>query len=252
MWLSPFSRASQHLTSSPPLSSVPFDLLFLHAVVPPSLESLRAKQRGKKFLNSWWKAVSRSFKLTDLLNGKRPSSTLRPESKLVLTLWAILDIPFQFVFGKYNTESTLARVPAHDRTALLSPAERKGSGNGVFIPLDDKGRPKTLEGKIKWLKQDRAAREAKRDPWKDYRVVWLPVYWRTRVHSLIFGAVGSCAAALAVVALVPLLVGRLFTAWLMGLWGGEVGAEMHDGYSLVSPALVAILLDQSVLQSPFA
>lgn len=217
---------------SPPLTSIPFDLLFINAFIPPTFEAIRAKQKGKRLLGTWWRAASAFYKLTPLLYGRKISSTRKPDSALSTLIWRILDIPFQMMFGAYDPSETQVRVPASDRTILLPIAERQGPNNGVFIRLDATGKPRTLDETLRLLKQDRAAREGGRDPIADYQVVWVPRFWRTRVYVMILSALASCSAVLAVGFFGTLVVGRLCTAWAFGNGVGD--GRVHDGYSLVS------------------
>jgi E3 ubiquitin-protein ligase MARCH6 len=107
---------------------------------------------------------------------------------------------------------------------LATLAERRREG--VFIPLDSKGAPRTEADKIRLLKQDRAARKAGRNPKDDYTVVTLPDFWRTRVYALLAFMLFSAACVTAGLIFVPLAIGRQVTAF----WFDEV---VYDGYSWV-------------------
>ncbi|KAK4684277.1 E3 ubiquitin-protein ligase MARCH6, partial [Tremellales sp. Uapishka_1] len=215
----------------PPLSSVPFDLLFLHLVLPPSWLLLWPYSRSKRMLNMWWKYTVSQYRLTSLLYGQEAAANESQDDPYVLaSIWPVLDSIYQFVFGGYDNAATLARVPSADQVALLSPAERRKGG--VFVLLDNEGRPKTENGKLNLLKQDKLAREAGRDPQADYTVVWLPRYWRIRIHSFIFSALVTTAFAIAVGFFVPLGIGRL----AMGM---VFGSGVHDGYNLLAGGYIA-------------
>lgn len=177
----------------------------------------------KRALHAWWHATAKAFNLTSLLHGK--TARFKTESRLTISTWRVADFFGQLVFGKYDTTESDARVPSSDQVVLLPPAERKG--NGVFVMLDKLGAPKTADDKLRLLKQDRAAREGGRDPRADYRIVWLPRFWRTRVHALIFAALGTASAVIALAFFVPLVVGRLASSLF-------IEEEVHDGYSWVS------------------
>ena len=218
-----------------PPTSIPFDLLFLHLVVPPTAALIRPKHKAKRLWNSYWQLTARAFALSHLMYG--PDNASSPHEKkhggvrMIEAVWPILDPIYQIIFGRYNKASTEARVPATDRVALLTQQERQQ--DGVFVPLDEAGTPRTKQGKLALLKQDRKARQAKRDPRKDYQIIWLPRYWRTRIHTFVFSALGTASAILAVAFFAPLLVGRAAL--------GMFAADIHDGYSYVIGAYVCLL-----------
>ncbi|ORX38932.1 hypothetical protein BD324DRAFT_617907 [Kockovaella imperatae] len=213
------------LANYAPLSSVPFDLLYLHLAVPPTLEFLKPSVRGAAIWKFYWTIACRSFCLSSLLHGKRHNAQCQQGGPRILEwIWPILDIPLQRLFGPYDPAGTYARVPAADQVGLLPASERKKGG--VFIPLTKEGSPKDDEGKLRLLKQDQRARALKRDPRKDYTVVWLPQYWRTRIHAFIFAAIGVTGWAIAMLLFVPILVGRATLGML-------VSEEMHDGYAFL-------------------
>lgn len=144
---------------------------------------------------------------------------------MLAAIYPILDLPFQLLFGQYDKQQTDARVPGADQIVLLSPSQRKRGG--VFVPLDGAGAPHTEEDKLRLLKQDRAAREAGRDPKADYTVISLPRYWRTRIHVFILVALTAASLTMAIGFFTPLVIGR--EAMRM------VFSELpHDGYNLVS------------------
>ena len=161
------------------------------------------------------------YNLNSLL---RNAKTVPPESAAATRIWGILDVLDQIILGRYQNHSCRARVPAADSLVLLKPEERRG--RGVFIRLDEKGSTTNEEDKMMILRQDRAAREKNRDPKKDYTVVWLPQYWRTRVHALIMTAL--CAGGLIACTLVvgPLITGRMILDRFLP-------EPAHDGYNWV-------------------
>ena len=212
---------------------MPYDLLFLHLVLPPSIEYIRPRRRLQKAWNYWWRISTAAFRLTSLLRQPRRYPGMRlPVDNAPQRGWWMLDKVLQLVFGRYDNAQTAARVPAADQTVLLPPAERKNGG--VFIPLDSSGVPCNPDDKLRLLKQDRAAREAGRDPAHDYTVVTLERYWRTRIHAFIGFTVTTVAAAIAVGFLVPLVVGR-------AALGFVVGETTHDGYNIVSRQCLDLL-----------
>lgn len=203
-----------------PLSSVPFDLLFLHLILPPSWDSLRIFHRLKKGLAYWWTFTVRTLNLSSLIFGTQPQQ--KPESKEVQLFWLVTDAFCQAVFGPYDNRATPARVPASDRVELLPITDRRREG--MLIALDHTGAPRTVADRIRLLKQDRAARNAGRDPRRDYTVIQLPDYWRTRVYALLFLALLTSSFVVGSLVFVPLAVGRLATRLLFA-------RSVFDGYS---------------------
>jgi len=206
-----------------PLSSVPFDLLFLHLILPPTWESLRVYHRLKKGLALWWNFTVRWLELSSLILGVE--TVKEPQSKTVQLAWLVTDAICQSLFGRYDNRATRARVPASDRIELLPLTE--GKREGMFIPLDHKGAPKTEADELRLLRQDRAACRAGRNPLKDYIVVSLPDYWRTRIHVLLGVGLMSTSLLVATLFFFPLAVGRLATSFLLP-------TPVFDGYSWVS------------------
>jgi len=209
---------------SGPMSSVPFDVLFLHLVLPASVDSLQPRHRLKNAWSVYWRTAASAFHLTSLMYGRRQPAKEDGGSFGTEGIWPILDKPFQLLFGQYKNTQTDARVPGADQIVLLSPAERRKGG--VFVPVDPQGATRTPEDKLRLLKQDRAAREAGRDPKTDYTVIWLPRYWRTKIHAFIVVTLTTVSITLALGCFVPLVVGRAAMAMLFT-------ESTHDGYNLV-------------------
>ncbi|KLT41435.1 hypothetical protein CC85DRAFT_286468 [Cutaneotrichosporon oleaginosum] len=205
-----------------PLSSVPFDILFLHLIIPPSWEMLYLPHRMRKLFVVWWGYAVKKLRLVSLIFGMevRP----KPSSYGSHIAWLLADAACQFIFGRYDNRATRARVPASDRVELATLAERRREG--VFIPVDQRGAPRTEADRIRLLKQDFAARKAGRNPKADYTIVSLPDFWRTRVYALLAFMLFSASCVTAGLIFVPLALGRQATA----LW---FGAPVYDGYSWV-------------------
>lgn len=202
-------------------TSVPFDLIFLYLGLPPLINSVRPRHQGKRLWAAYWRLVTDAFALGPLMYGQS-----RQAGQLEF-IWAPLDPFFQFAFGTYEPTATFARVPASDRVSLMPQADRKR--DGVFIPLDEHGCPKTPQAKLALLKQDRRARQKNRSAAEDYQVVWLPSFWRTRIHVFIFLAITAASVALATMTFVPLIVGR-----------AALGSR-HDGYNYMLGASTCAL-----------
>lgn len=202
-------------------SSVPFDLLFVYLAIPPTINMVRPRHKAKRLWNAFWRQTTHAFALAPLMYGQPP------RAGSVEFIWPVVDPFFQFLFGPYEIAATFARVPATDRVVLMPQPDRKR--DGVFVLLDDQGRPKTPEAKTALLLQDRRARQMQRTPKDDYQMIWLPAYWRTRIHAFILCAIGTAGAALASVAYGPLVVGRAALS------------SRHDGYNYIFGTYVCLL-----------
>ncbi|OXG23731.1 E3 ubiquitin-protein ligase MARCH6 [Cryptococcus neoformans Ze90-1] len=213
-----------------PITSVPFDLLFLHLAIPPTIDLVRPQSRARRLFIQWWRAVTTRYRLTNLV-APVPNENERSEAptKLENALWPICDWICQKLFGKYRTEATDARVPASDSVVLM-PIEQRRKEGGVFVPLDESGIPYNRADKLRLLKQDKIAREAGRLPTSDYTVVWLPKYWRTRIHMFVASALASMSIVIALAVFMPLAVGRM-------MWK-TLGMDVHDGYSWFAGAYI--------------
>ncbi|KAL7421432.1 hypothetical protein Q5752_004318 [Cryptotrichosporon argae] len=234
--------------SLPPISSVPFDLLFLHLGVPPLWTSLRLQDRCRIKFRSFYRNTVRLLNLSSLLlpysrrfayfhrvqvalgpDGEMTATMLRkatvtdPADRVLDKAFAAVDRVVQIIFGKYDASAALVRVPARDTVVLLPPTERRG----IFIRLDESGQPRTPEDKLQLLKQDRATREARREPIIDYQLVNLPAHWKTRIFVLMLASVVVVSATIATLTLGPLLVGRAAIAML-------TPEPVHDGYSMLA------------------
>jgi hypothetical protein len=144
-----------------------------------------------------------------------------------------VDVIATLIYGKGPTNESMTRVPNDDKVALLTAAKSKG---GMFVQLDDKGVPRTEEGKLKILRQNQAAIRNKRDPHKDYTIVWLPSYFQARINLFLLGALTTGALGLGVCAYVPLVAGRALLERILD----SDPAQIHDGYSYVSIRSVVI------------
>jgi E3 ubiquitin-protein ligase MARCH6 len=204
------------------ITTVPFDLLFFSIAIGPTLSALRFGNRGRRWMRRWWDATAYAFNLTAMLTDH--DRTTKIEHPAVLRAWRVLDFFAQIALGKYDTHETWARVPAADSVVLLKPEVRKG--RGVFVRLDNQGRTLTPDGSLLMLQQNQAATKANRDPHKDYKRVWLPRYWRTRVHAVVYTALALSGTVVATALFAPLVVGRL-------ILDRAFGHPVHDGYNWV-------------------
>lgn len=220
MTMKPLANANNMPSNA--LSTAPFDYLILSMLTSPSVVKLFPWPSFRRRIERWWRDTISLYNLGSLL---RYSRVVQRESPYATRIWSILDVIDQIVLGRYHNATCKARVPASDGIVLLRPEERKG--RGVFVRLDVNGAPTNEEDKMMMLRQDRAAREKHRDPKKDYTVVWLPKYWRTRVHALIMTTLVTAGALACAVLVGPLIAGRLMLDRLLP-------HPAHDGYNWVS------------------
>lgn len=225
--------SSELTADSGPISSVPFDLLFVHLVIPPSIMAFRPKKMLKKVWNFCWRGTCRAFRISSIMYGTKRHEEIAGGNAILERIWPILDPICKGIRGKYNNASGDARVPSSDRIAFAY--RQNGAKWPAFIHLDESGVPKSEADKIRLLRQDRAARKKGRDPKKDYRIVWLPPYWLTRLWALLVVTMVGCGFGLAVTVVVPLLVGRA----AMDLVFGE---ELHDAYNVVCLSVYMFLI----------
>lgn len=216
--------------SSGPLSPIPFDYIFLLVALPHTIHSIRPQRTLKKFLGVYWRYSTRLLRLDRLLlnssDGRDWTQPAKP-GRVESIIWNALDIPFRLLFGSYQSDATFARVPAQDRVVLLSVKVRGSTRReGMFIPLDDRRQPKTEHDKLKMIRQDLLSRKADRNPVMDFKVVFLPEKWRTRVHVFILSMLAGGGATMGLATLGPIVLGREI---LKGRFG-----QVHDGYSFVS------------------
>jgi E3 ubiquitin-protein ligase MARCH6 len=222
--------------SSGPLSPIPFDYIFLLVALPHTVHSIRPQRTLKKFLGVYWRYSTRLLRLDRLLlnssDGRDWTQPAKP-GRVESIIWNALDIPFRLLFGSYQSAATFARVPAQDRVVLLSVKVRGSTRReGMFIPLDDRRQPKTEHDKLKMIRQDLLSRKADRNPVKDFKVVYLPEKWRTRVHVFILSLLAGGGATMGLATLGPIVLGREI---LKGRFG-----QVHDGYSFVSFTYLAL------------
>ena len=207
---------------------MPFDVLICHLAIPPILAYARPQNKARRVWTWYWRVATRAFSLTYLFYGEQEAAMLQRQytgPEWLEKLWEFIDPILQVALGEYDSDETRARVPSADRVALLPADERRK--DGVFVPLNRKGAPKTDTGKLVLLKQNRVAFEAKRDPKKDYTIVWLPRYWRTRIHLFMLHMMLMMGALFAGAFFGPILVGR-------GVFGMVTDRPVYDGNSYVS------------------
>ncbi|ORY29145.1 hypothetical protein BCR39DRAFT_532887 [Naematelia encephala] len=209
-----------------PISSIPFDLLFIHLAIPPSIKALRLQRRLRFLWRYLFRRAVALFGLTDLVYGKRKVGQLpdiTPPAWLE-TLWKPADFIYRTFVEIYDPiQGGSVRAPSSNVT-FENLHGRKPDKRGAFIALDESGSPKSQEDKIRLLRQDRLTRSKARDPKKDFTVLEIPPYWLARVWALIYLTLISLGIGIGVVTLLPVVLGRAAFD-ILGV------KQLHDGYS---------------------
>ena len=209
------------------LSSVPFDVLFLFVIAPAMLRLCRPMDRCRRLFDKFWSRSVSLLCLSSLVqDGMYPVEQSAPSHSSRI-FWSTVSFFIRHMLSDYNPKATYARVPNRDQLKLLPNPDRRP---GTFILLDPLGTPQSREDKLRLLKQDQAAKNAGRDPEKDYAMVWLPQWWQARIYGLIFLALSFATAFLAIGFFGPILIGRLAIQYVSG-------KDLHDGYAYVGFAI---------------
>ncbi|KAJ9106134.1 hypothetical protein QFC21_001276 [Naganishia friedmannii] len=209
------------------LTIAPVDILILILGFPESVRQLRWQDSFKVVTRFCFKFLSETLRLSSYFRGiqiPEEERAGRVETKLLYLHRRCSNLVSKLTNREINDEfyeGTYMRVPYADQVILLKPRKN------VFIPVNDYGIPKTDKDKVLWLMQDRAAIKGHRDPRKDYCMVYLPPFYRTRfwAFGLFLWAFISWTIVFAL--LVPILVGRIATHHF-------IGREVHDGMNLIA------------------
>ncbi|KAF5353123.1 hypothetical protein D9758_008724 [Tetrapyrgos nigripes] len=205
-----------------PLSSVPVDLIFLHLVLPYTMNYFRPRKALKKFATKVWQALAKRLRLTSYFFGGRwkaeeyTPKTWSLKRLLNLGAGAVEDAPV----NPAEYDGTFRRVPATDHIAL--PREMRATAD-----VDFQGKPVSEAAASLMLQQDMEAHKAKRNPKDDYLIVYIPPSFRYRIISFIalLWSIGALCLGLGVA--IPIQLGRAF-------FNLTLGREVHDGYSIIA------------------
>ncbi|KDQ12990.1 hypothetical protein BOTBODRAFT_399709 [Botryobasidium botryosum FD-172 SS1] len=202
-----------------PLSEIPIDLLFVHNVIPPTVNHFRPKKFLNGMLTLWWKTTAKRLRLTSYMFGERQ---LDEEYSTEWT-WTSL-----YQRGPVSAQKELDRVPdggfirapAGDNIAFTKEGQMLIKTNEAGEPLEERGR------ELKKA-QDEAALNAQRNPSEDYRIVYVPPYFTQRVLFFIY-LLWLTGATFTVVSLAtPIFLGRYIFTFL-------TERPVHDGYSFIA------------------
>lgn len=196
-----------------PLSVVPIDLLFLHLVLPYTMQYFRPRKLLKQNSVHVWKFLAAQLRLSSYLFGGR-----HPEEEV--------DYMHSLVFGPQThglgaaRAGTFRRVPNSDNIALVK-------GQSATVQVDEEGRPVNPKELRLMQVQDAEAEKNKRNVKDDYTIVYMPPYFRYRVFAFIGAVWTICSLVLASALAIPVLVGRIFFKLF-------VPHQVHDGYAFVA------------------
>ena len=199
-----------------PLSTVPYDLVFMHLILPYTIHYFRPRAAARQIGAVFWTSLSVTLRVSSYMFGERhPVEELASKeffgfrSKKVIApdTW------------EQRREGGWRRVPANDNVAIVR-------GMRATVEVTEAGQPiNEVEARLFKLQNAEAERH-KRNVDDDYTVVYIPPYFKYRIVLFIVTVWTVCCIAIAAVLAGPVLLGRrfflLFTA-----------REVHDGYSFV-------------------
>lgn len=206
-------RERAHVFLREPLSVVPIDLLFLHLVLPYTLQYFRPRKFLKQQSVHVWKFLARQLRLSSYLFGGR-----HPNEEV--------DYTHSLIFGAQThglnaaRTGTFRRVPNSDNIALVK-------GQPATVEVDEDGRPvNDKEARLMQL-QDSETEKNKRNIKDDYTITYMPPHFRYRALAFVAGVWIICSIFLAAALAIPVLLGR-------GFFKLFVPYHVHDGYSFVA------------------
>lgn len=194
-----------------PLSEIPVDLLFLHIIAPATLTRLRPKRAMRYLLHKWWKMAARQLRLSSFMYGKRYDT----EEQFDTRPWSARLRPSSTPNLEFR--GALVRVPATDAMTMTS-------NQPVLIQVDEKGNPKTDQGKLVMQAQNEAVIRAGLTVADTFTITYIPPDFRTRViyFTCYFWCFGTllllCCLA------VPIYIGR---GWVYATGYPPI----HDAYT---------------------
>lgn len=199
--------------SREPLSVVPIDLLFLHLVLPYTLQYFRPRKFLKQNSVHVWKFLAAQFRLTSyLFGGRHPAEEVDGYQTRLFGSES-------YGFAAVRT-GTFRRVPNSDNVALVK-------GQPATVQVDEVGNPVNEKEKRLMQMQDAEAEKNKRNIKDDYTIVYIPPHFRWRAIAFVAAIWLICSTGLAASLAIPILLGRGFFRLFLPY-------EVHDGYSFVA------------------
>ena len=197
-----------------PLSTVPYDLVFMHLILPYTIHYFRPRTAVRQIGTLLWKWLSRKLRVSSYMFGERHLEE---------------EVASKGTFGfrsKSATDTQEARkeggwrrVPANDNVAIVR-------GMRATVEVTEDGKPiNDAEARLLKLQNGEAERH-KRNVDEDYTVVYIPPYFKYRILIFILAVWSVCCVAIAAMLAGPVLLGRRFFLLF-------TTREVHDGYSFV-------------------
>ncbi|RDB15868.1 ERAD-associated E3 ubiquitin-protein ligase doa10 [Hypsizygus marmoreus] len=196
-----------------PLSNVPIDLLFLHLVLPYTMQYFRPKKALREFATVVWKVLAKKLRLTSYFFGGLHPDEERPSP--MFSLRSTHPLPD----ADSPKDGTFRRVPATDNLAL--PRDMRAT-----VQVTPDGQPFDEAARALMNLQNAEIEKAKRNVKDEFIVVYIPPLFRYRVICFIalFWMVGAVMLGAAVA--LPIQLGRSFFELF-------TTRDVHDGYSLI-------------------
>ncbi|KAI0685903.1 hypothetical protein BC835DRAFT_1523256 [Cytidiella melzeri] len=195
-----------------PLSAVPIDLLFLHLVLPYTLQYFKPRKFVRQAGLRVWKVLASKLRLSSYLFGGRHID----EEFTFKRRWYA---PWGKIVG-IEVDGSFRRVPNSDNVVLVK-------NEDATVEVDSNGQPIDEKAAQLMQLQNAEAEKARRNIKDDYTVVYLPPHYRCRVIAFTASLWIICSAALASFVGLPVLLGRFFFKLF-------VPYQVHDGYSFLA------------------
>lgn len=192
---------------------VPIDLLFLHLVLPYTLQYFRPRKFLKHNSVHVWKFLAAQLRLSSYLFGGR-----HPAEEVDYT-HSLLFGPQTHGLGSVRS-GTFRRVPNSDNIMLVK-------GQPATVEVDEDGRPVNEKEERLMKLQDDEAEKNKRNTKDDYTIAYMPPHFRYRAFAFIASIWTICSIVLASALALPILLGRGFFKLFLPY-------HVHDGYSFVA------------------
>ena len=199
-----------------PLSTVPYDLVFMHLILPYTIHYFRPRTAARQIGTVLWKWLSRNLRVSSYMFGERyPAEENVPKGFFDFRFKNAVELDKQ----EQRKEGGWRRVPAHDNVAIVR-------GMRATVEVTEDGQPiNEFEARLLKLQNAEADRH-KRNVDEDYTVVYIPPNFKYRIAIFIVAVWSVCCVAIATMLAGPVLLGRRFFLLF-------TTREVHDGYSFV-------------------
>jgi E3 ubiquitin-protein ligase MARCH6 len=204
---------------SVPLSDVPLDLVLVILAMPYVMRTLRPSKVLYGWTERFWTWTAAQLRLSSyLFGGRYPAEEVATTWAWLATFTSPWDL--QLDEEPETFDGGFHRVPATN-IVTITPGVRQ------VIPVDVHGEPLDDFGRRTIEAQDAAVVAARRDPDKDFMVVYVPPHFRLRMAVFVGSLWAVVSVGIAAASGIPTLIGRaVFALWMDG--------EVHDGYSCLS------------------